>query len=654
MAISIEDTYPGRSETSSLDYPEGSFKNETIPFTSDDGTPVDNKWADDFEGMKQALMRSAGTTPTLPGDVPDTALSSQIMKAIVELASGRAYLYDDSGAANAYVLDAKSGQQNPDSLFVGMIIKFIPSATNTGASTANPFGEGVLPIKRIGGVDDVVAGDIVLGEEATLFYRASYYELVTDLAADIAAGVVGAPRIQSAALEQTGGSEAVTTAAIRDGAVTEAKLGTSSVASAKIASGAVTNAKLGSGAVAEVNLGTGSVTNTKIASGAVTALKIGSGAVSESKLAADSVIDTKIAAGAVIEAKLGTGSVTNTKIADSAVTETKIGPLAVTNAKLGSGAVTEAKIGSGAVTETKLGTSSVTEVKIGTGSVTETKIGPLAVTNAKIASAAVGQGQLKTTTGEVSGTTDSSIVNPGGAYSLGLESKVSLLFDVYSAVYGVTGDIGNTTYIAHISIKSTGETVSARVTYVQSSPPYDLGDGEIPLFIFAELNSRGDIVSVSEAPEAPWHNNGKTNIRADFYRDGKGYQYRKDSEEINKALMAAGHPSGLTAKTAKQLSMSAYVDYHQAFNESRNIESLITQSIKQADMNSIPAPMVPGSGNTVIMLDPVSDLGVKLFGMKGHDEFSICDLLHDGDLIIGSEVERSGPAGVAVHSYRWR
>ena len=290
--------------------------------------------------------------------------------------------------------------------------------------------------------------------------------------------------------------------------------------------------------------------------------------------------------------------------------------------------------------------------------------GSEAVTQACIRDSAVGQGQMKTTTGEVSQSlgpgASSNKTNPGGQYSLGgIESRGGTAQDHRVSLGPASVLVSNTSYASYIQLEagSVTLTVYGRVRYVQSSPPYDLGNGEIPLFIFAEINkATGDVVGVWEAPEAPWHNNGPTNTMADTYVDGIGYQYRKDAQEIDAAMVAAGHSKGLTKANAKALSMPAYQDYISAFNESPDILIEVTQEIKQADMNlpGLNRPMEPSDDTIVIMLDPVADLGSKLFEMKAHDDFSICELLHDGDLIITDEVNRAGPSGVLVHGYKWR
>ena len=166
MAISVEDTYPGRSVPASAAYPEGAIQNETVPNSSDDGTPLDDLWGNDLEGLRQAIMRSASIVPTAPGNIPDTATASQILQGLIELVQGRATYYDDSGIADAYVLDVQTNQQAPASLFDGQIFEFIAGNTNTGLSTVNPAGFGNKNI-----INSTVAGAITTGERVKIQYR---------------------------------------------------------------------------------------------------------------------------------------------------------------------------------------------------------------------------------------------------------------------------------------------------------------------------------------------------------------------------------------------------------------------------------------------------------------------------------------------------
>ena len=63
----------------SPEYPNGAYKDETIPGTSNDGSPVTSVTPNDDLGFQEALYAEVGVTPT---NVPDTALSSQRLDAI--------------------------------------------------------------------------------------------------------------------------------------------------------------------------------------------------------------------------------------------------------------------------------------------------------------------------------------------------------------------------------------------------------------------------------------------------------------------------------------------------------------------------------------------------------------------------------------------
>ena len=173
MAInpSTNTTMTGRITAADSNYPYGSSKNETA-VGAKDGTPYFKQRADDLFGLQQALLVAAGITPS--GDA-DTAIASQYLQAMVELISGRASTYDDSGAADAYIFDLRTGQQAPAAYFDGMTAT-APSASASctgGACTVNVAGLGSVSIKLRGGVLDPLGGDIVAGDEIRLIYRTS-------------------------------------------------------------------------------------------------------------------------------------------------------------------------------------------------------------------------------------------------------------------------------------------------------------------------------------------------------------------------------------------------------------------------------------------------------------------------------------------------
>ena len=155
-----------------------------------------------------------------------------------------------------------------------------------------------------------------------------------------------------------------------------------------------------------------------------------------------------------------------------------------------------------------------------TGTVSQAQIG-----------AVVGQGQLKSTTADYSTQSATGTVFDSAAGEYGFQPQVQyasagtaitgLINDGARAVHNFTDTdniavLGVDTSIASPSYtSSTGnvsrftiarpnggasETFYMHQRYVQASPPYDLGDGEIPLFVFALVRSNGEIEYIYCAP----------------------------------------------------------------------------------------------------------------------------------------------------------
>ena len=118
--------------------------------------------SNDVTSELQALIESAGIT--LSG-----ADLTQHAKAVAELDLLGDY-FNCTGIANAYVLSVTGSRIAPPTLKVGMKVRFVPIAVNTGASTLNAFGSGVLSIKREDGTD-VGAGDLDLAKFSEATYQ---------------------------------------------------------------------------------------------------------------------------------------------------------------------------------------------------------------------------------------------------------------------------------------------------------------------------------------------------------------------------------------------------------------------------------------------------------------------------------------------------
>jgi len=279
-----------------------------------------------------------------------------------------------------------------------------------------------------------------------------------------------------------------------------------------------------------------------------------------------------------------------------------------------------------------------------------TRLATTAFALANAGANSIGQAELKTTTGEVSTTATiyTNLTLAGGTY--GFYPQVKESGDGLGANVAILGTEVGATYITNIAIRAnTTGTAYAQQRYITASKPYVLNpdDGEVGRFIFAVIdNGTGKVESVYQAEEAPWHYNGKTDIRGKLGKDGKKYRLRKDMSDI---------PFTLESALSDAVKMQEYVD---AFYGAKITKELITQELCQRDMIDIPHPFLGNdlTDKTIVMLDPVCDLNHKLSEMcVAHDEFDLNKLLHEGYLKISNEgLERSGPEGILIPSFKWK
>jgi hypothetical protein len=292
--------------------------------------------------------------------------------------------------------------------------------------------------------------------------------------------------------------------------------------------------------------------------------------------------------------------------------------------------------GSGSAT----GTIFFDGVTVSDWSLVDAFIEPNVITQGSIANAAVGQGELKTTTGDVtaSATSNTNLTLPGGEYgfypTIGVDVGGGITMDAHIGVLvgqGLRANIG-------LAVSAGGNTVRARQRYIQASPPYDLGDGEVPIFVFALLDSLGKVIATYGAEDPPWANNGPTDIRPSFIaKDGRLMQIRP----VPISREALLDPATADAELAK-------------IGEAEVIE--VTQALKQADMPLIPHPFLDNdlTGKTVVLLDPVGGLTEKLWGLHRAGEF-LGRLLHDGHLSLDNvPLVRTTPPDVIAVAASWK
>lgn len=103
MAIKIFERYGPRANPADGDYPNGSIKNESSPGT-DDGTPLEKDWGNDYEGWSAALLDEAGITAS---GAPDTVNASQRMDAMRKIFTKAFDTVSDMQASDTLIVGQK-------------------------------------------------------------------------------------------------------------------------------------------------------------------------------------------------------------------------------------------------------------------------------------------------------------------------------------------------------------------------------------------------------------------------------------------------------------------------------------------------------------------------------------------------------------------
>lgn len=204
------------------------------------------------------------------------------------------------------------------------------------------------------------------------------------------------------------GTSYIATSVIKDAHIENA-----TITSASIKDLAVTGAKIAQATITDANIQNATILTASIKDAAITNAKIGELAVSTAKIANASIQEAKIANLAVTNAKIANLAVDGAKIANATIQEAKIADLAVTNAKIANATITTAKIGDLAVTNAKIGDLAVNGAKIANAAITEAKIGEAAIINAHIKDATIESAKIKSISAEkiTAGTLNAANVN---------------------------------------------------------------------------------------------------------------------------------------------------------------------------------------------------------------------------------------------------
>jgi len=277
----------------------------------------------------------------------------------------------------------------------------------------------------------------------------------------------------------------------------------------------------------------------------------------------------------------------------------------------------------------------------------------VACTVTGLSAASVGQSQLKTTTGEVSGSANLTL--PGGSYGFYPQFRWNGVGSFPELTASFAGNVTNTTTAAafvNLSYDGTGGGIQyASQRYATASPPYNLGNGDIPLFVFGVIDSTTkQVLMTYVAQDPPWAYNGPTDIRPDYIDPvtGKKYKRRKDF---------SGIPVSFRNKKTREIPFAQRDAYALAIKNAPDVLVEIDQSLKNFDMPLIPHPFLGNNltGKTIVLLDPVGAMLERLYNLHDQGE-SVGELLHGGYLYIDNVplVGVSLPPGVAAHKVNWK
>lgn len=274
-----------------------------------------------------------------------------------------------------------------------------------------------------------------------------------------------------------------------------------------------------------------------------------------------------------------------------------------------------------------------------------------ATTASAVLSGAIKQGSLSSTTQLVSvanstaGPHSVTAVPSGGQYHTGspyayVNNTIDIT-DLWASYYQTISAVNNGGCRILYSVTSaSGRTAYGTFRYITASPPYDLGDGEIPMFIFGIVNnSTGKLEATSISVDPPWANNGKTIITPTRIDAKSGRKFR--DEKI----------------ITPEIRLLPLDDQKIAIDELTTTEIEITQAVKNADMVDIPHPFqaMNLNGKTVVMLDPISK-EVDSFRTLFDAGENIVEIIHGKNIKLSTSdnINRAMPPGVPAIQTVWK
>ena len=266
-------------------------------------------------------------------------------------------------------------------------------------------------------------------------------------------------------------------------------------------------------------------------------------------------------------------------------------------------------------------------------------IGANVITQNEIANAAIGQAELKTATAtqSVSATSGGSswVITPtGGSFTMfwTCGGASSIINDIW---VGINGSSSFNSNVGGYS-QNAGGTVYLFSRYIQASPPYNYGAGDVPLFVLAMLDkTTREVLATYVAEDPPWAYHGPHVLHPVI---GKLQKYvgiwGKDPRKVWAGQDVMTRAEYLAAlRRLRTLSPG---------ERTAALAQPFTMAEKMADMDLVPhlfSDFDPAK-HVVVQIDPLTSLCEDLHCLvMTPGAPSPSELLHDGSIKIGSEIK---------------